>query len=189
MILNLDDSVLPPLIRYVSRMGNQSAEPARRFRINPIEVAIFTVIAAIFVKSAYSLFYQADGFQPVALTPMTANPISEGRAPASANKVQFSEVELNCNPALLQEQEITAAKIRLVGSFCGDKIGAEGKNLSKTSVVNQSNKAIATVFTDVNAGKFSTDYIPLNTGRNLIHVEFSYADGKVIAKDVAVNKN
>jgi hypothetical protein len=39
------------------------------------------------------------------------------------------------------------------------------------------------------AGKFTTDYIPLTPGKNPIHLEFSYMDGKTFKQDYAINKN
>ena len=56
-------------------------------------------------------------------------------------------------------------------------------------MVNSANKYSATVFTDVSSQKFSTDYIPLVSGRNAIHVEFSYQGGKTFSRDLALERN
>ncbi|MGZ3707368.1 MAG: hypothetical protein ACXWPM_00700, partial [Bdellovibrionota bacterium] len=54
----------------------------RRFKTNPVEIVIFSVVSLIFINSLYNLFYDHQGFHPAALSPMAANPTSEGRAPA-----------------------------------------------------------------------------------------------------------
>jgi hypothetical protein len=159
---------------------------ARRYRVNPVEVAIFSIVTLIFLNSVYNLFYDRQGFNPTALAPMSANPVSEGRAPASVNQA-FANLEVKCGSN--GEQETTAAKVRLTGTLCGVNAGTEGSKLVKTQIVNNANRFTATVFTDLSVGKFSTDYIPLNTGKNPIHVEFTFQGGKQLANDVIVNKN
>jgi hypothetical protein len=172
-----------------SPLPNQ-APPAhiKRFRANPVELAIFSVITLIFFNSVYNLFFDQQGFHPAALKPMAATPISEGRAPASAAQ-SLVNVDLRCdgNP----DKDTTASKVRLTGALCGDgrQPASDATLLVKTHVVNTANQFAATVFTDVNTGKFSTDYIPLNLGRNPIHLEFTYRDGKVATQDLNVVKN
>lgn len=160
----------------------------KRFRANPVELAIFSVISLIFFNSVYNLFYDQQGFHPAALTPMSANPISEGRSPASTSQA-FVNVDVRCdgNP----DKDTTATKVRLTGALCADgRVPAsDTTSLVKTQVINNANKFTATVFTDVNSGKFSTDYIPLNLGKNPIHLEFSYRSGKVVSQDINVVKN
>jgi hypothetical protein len=171
---------------------NSAVNPSkiRRFRSNPVEVAIFSVITLIFFNSVYNLFWDQQGFHPAALAPMVANPISEsgGRSPASASQA-FVNVDVKCDTNA--DQDTTATKVRMTGTLCGDgrAPASDGSKLVKTMVVNNANKFNATVFTDVNAGKFSTDYIPLNLGKNPIHLEFTYRDGKVISQDINVVKN
>jgi hypothetical protein len=162
----------------------------RRFRTNPVELAIFSVVTLIFVNSLYNLFYDRANFKPTALAPMAANPISESnpRSPASTASVSaqaFLNVDVRCEAP--QDQDTNASKVRLTGPLCG--AGAvDGKDLLKAQVVNNANKFNATVFTDLNAGKFSTDYIPLNTGKNPIKLEFSYRGGRVVTQELSVVK-
>lgn len=162
----------------------------QRFRTNPVEIAIFSVITLVFFNSVYHLVYDPGGFQPAALAPMAANPVSEGRATATAGQV-FANIDVRCdgNP----DQDTTAGKVRFTGAFCdggrAPASAAETDQLTQVSVVNSANKFTATVFTDVSAGKYSTDYIPLNLGKNPIHLEFSYRGGKVVGQDLTVVKN
>lgn len=165
-------------------MANASQAPqARRFKINPVELAIFSVVTLIFLNSVYNLFYDRQGFHPTTLAPMASKPTTEGRAPASVSRL-FPNLEVQCekNP----EQETTAAKVRLTGTLCGIGAGDAASKLVSTQIVNHANRFSATVFTDVSAGKFSTDYIPLNAGRNSIRVEFTYQGGKTVAHDLNV---
>jgi hypothetical protein len=160
----------------------------KRFRANPVELAIFSVITLIFFNSVYNLFYDQQGFRPAALTPMAATPVSEGRTPASVTQA-FANMDLRCDDNA--DRDTTAVKVRLTGSICGDgrAPAADATSLVKTMVVNTANKFAATVFTDVSGGKYSTDYIPLNLGKNPIRLEFSYRDGKVVTQELNVVKN
>jgi hypothetical protein len=159
----------------------------KRFRTNPVEVAIFSVITLVFFNSVYHLFYDQGGFKPAALAPMAANPISEGNSQAPATQ-PFVNVDVRCDANA--DQDTTAAKVRLVGALCDSgRNPASVGQLAKVTVINTANRFTATVFTDVNAGKYSTDYIPLNLGKNPIHLEFTYRDGKTVDQQVNVIKN
>jgi hypothetical protein len=160
----------------------------RRFRSNPVELAIFAVITLIFFNSVYNLFYDQQGFHPATLTPMVANPVSEGRSPASVSQVYINvEVRCDSNP----DRDTTASKARITGTLCGDgRVPAsDSSELAKTTVTNAANNFVATVFADTASGKFSTDYIPLNLGKNPIHLEFSYRNGNTVTQDINVVKN
>jgi hypothetical protein len=174
-------------------MAQTTSHP--RFRVNPVELAIFSVVCLILINSIYNLVYDRESFRATSLTPMVANPVSEagrapaatvaGAAPAVGQHASFLNLDLKCDGAA--DHETGAGKVRLTGSLCGINPG-DGATLAKTSVVNGANRFTATVFTDVNAGKYSTDYIPLNTGKNPIHLEFSYRGGKVVSQDITVTR-
>jgi hypothetical protein len=188
----------------------------RRFRSNPVEIAIFSVITLVFCNSIYSLFNDGGSFQTSALTPMAANPVSEGRSPASAaaNRASFANLDVACAAAvpasppnkdgkdgddaesendtpatgrapasLAEAQTVSAAKVRLTGAFCG---ATDPSQLTQITIVNKANKFAAAVFSDVNTGKYSTDYIPLNAGKNPIRVDFAYRDGKTVSRELDV---
>lgn len=160
----------------------------RRYRVNPVEIVILLTIAGVFLNSAYDLFYSSQGFHPAALKPMAANPVSEGRSPASITS-SFLSADVACGTNT--DRETSASKIRLSGPLCGTDHSAEHQEsdpLLRATVLNEANQFSATVFTDAASGKFSTDYIPLSAGKNQIKVEFSYKSGKVISQDVAFNK-
>lgn len=167
-------------------MGNNTP---RQFKTNPVEIAIFLAVTTVFVNSVYKLFYESPNFKATALTKMEGNPTSEGRVLASSaqNSQSFLNLDLKCEAQ--SDQETLASKVRLSGTLCGTDVQTDGGKLMKTLVSNTSNKFNATVFTDVNAGKYSTDYIPLNSGKNLIHIEFTYRDGKVVGQDFSITKN
>jgi hypothetical protein len=164
-----------------------SSQNTRRFRVNPVELAIFSIVTLIFLNSVYNLFYDRQGFHATALAPMAANPISEGRTPASVPR-SFQNLDLKCEmPA--GDQDTQAAKVRLNGTLCGSTIGMDETKLIKTQVTNIANKFTATVFTDLSSSKYSTDYIPLNAGKNPVHIEFFYQGGKQVTRDLTINKN
>lgn len=165
-------------------------EPARRFRINPVELAVFSVVTMIFISSVYNLIYDRPGFRPTALSPMSANPLSEGRSPASAQTQNFANIEFSCQAA--DEMPTAASKARLSGAFCGRSPAGEGagsERVLKVTAVNSANRFQATVFSDTAAAKFSTDYIPLNSGRNPIVIEFHYSGGRRSSHEVVIHRN
>ena len=170
-------------------------ESKRRFRVNPIEVTIFAVISLIFVKSGYSLLYTHDGFDPVALSASAEDPIAPntGRTPASAmlNAKSFGDVKIGCEADKV-EQSVSAKKIRLIGSLCAGTENAVEEtplNVKKINVVNTSAKVAATVFPDYTNQKFSTDYITLAQGKNVIYVEYEFKDGKTLGREFNIMKN
>jgi hypothetical protein len=171
-------------------------QETRRFRINPVEMIILATISGVFLNSIYHLFYDPNGFHPAALQNMAANPVSEGRSPASVSGA-FQSAEMTCtdNP----ERATSASKIRILGPICngtGPSAGApDTANVNPTSdplirtvVMNETNKFSATVFTDSVMSKFSTDYIPLSPGKNQVKVEFAYKSGKTVTQDLAFSK-
>ena len=164
-------------------MGTQ--QRTRHFKINPVELAIFSGVSLIFLNSVYNLFYDHGGFHPKALEPMASNPISEGRSPASISPL-FMMVELKCEPSL--ERQTSANKLRLTGDLCGASTPSDLSKLVKTQIFNASNHFTATVFTDTASSKFSTDYIPLAAGKNLVRVEFQFQGGRTISQDLNVDR-
>ena len=168
----------------------QSKEPFR-FRANPVELFTLAVISGLFCQSLYRLFYESRDFTPAALKPMAANPISEfPRTPASG-ATSFSTIEVPCALSRNgpQDQEITAEKIRLAGFFCGMEGITAGAQLSKIAVLNSANQFGATVSLDMGSSKFTTDFIPLAPGKNPIHLEFFYSDGKTVTQDLSFSRN
>ena len=160
---------------------------SKRFRINPVELAIFSVVTLMCLNSVYNLFYDSQGFHATALAPMAASPVTEtGRSPASI-KQAFVNLDVGCE--METTKDLLATKVRLTGPICGNSVGAESAKLLKTQITNNANKFAATVFTDLTSNKYSTDYIPLNQGANPIHVEFVYQGGRVVTQNLTVNKN
>jgi len=156
----------------------------RRYRANPVEFVILLIITTIFVNSVYNLFYQHPGYKANALRPLASTPISEGRAPASVSQSLIS-LDLTCEGSV--DKTTTASKIRVKGPLCGSDTTSAERSLIKTQIANTSNQFNATVFTD--GTQFSTDYLPLNPGKNTIHVEFSYRNGETYSKDILVTKD
>jgi hypothetical protein len=148
--------------------------PTRRFKINPVEVGIFSVVALIFVNSVYNLFYEVPTLSGTPLAQVANTDPSDLRAPASQS---FFNVDIKCE-GVSAPQETQASKVRLSGPLCGSDQKADLVRQIKMQIQNVANKYAATVFTDVSTGRFSTDYIPLNAGKNSIHVEFQFPSGQ-----------
>jgi hypothetical protein len=110
----------------------------KRFRINPVEIAVFAVVGLIFVKSGNNLVYSHEGFEPAALTATAQDPIRiKDRNPASVAPAQsnFSEVKIGCDPSAVTAS-VTSNKIRLIGSVCkpvetGDQAKADANKDSE----------------------------------------------------------
>jgi hypothetical protein len=152
--------------------------------LNPVEFAIFALVAAGFGLSGYRLFQDREGFETAMLAPMSSNPVSESRNPASAPLV--SHVDFSCDSK--QEVHVTASKVRINGPICGASPAESAEGL-KTSIVNSSNQFIATVFTNSKEGRFSTDYIPLNPEKNSIRIQFSGQAGKTLSHELTLIKD
>jgi hypothetical protein len=121
---------------------------------------------------------------------MHANPISEGRSPSSTTFLNQT-LNIDCKKlATGTSEELTSAsKIRLVGALCGlQEPGIEAARRPRILVTNLANQFSATVFADKSSDKFSTDYIPLNTGKNTLHLEFNYNQGQTVSLEINVNK-
>lgn len=158
-----------------------------RFRINPIELGIFLISFMFFFNSLYNLFYNQTPFHPTALTTMNANPTSEGRALASAPQ-PLMNLTIHCD----ESNKITqATKVRLKGPLCGlSPILSQLQEevlIVKATVTNRTNHYESAVFSDLSNQTFSTEYIPLNSGKNEIHLEFAYTNNNLFEHDFIIS--
>src|SRR4051812_4439821 len=96
-----------------------SHQKVRRFRANPVEVAIFSVITLVFFHSVYSLFYETPVDYPAIFSNSVASTAVKGRSPASVpSSSSLMALNVQCdNPA--DAQDITASKVRITGFLCG----------------------------------------------------------------------
>lgn len=166
-----------------------------------IEMGIFTVISLIFFNSVYQLFSDGKFSGEVARQTIEVKPSGRSLASKStesgpnvsieniATSGSSSPYETLCKPSgeLLETQ---AAKIRIVGPFCGHPTHlAQPKTNTETETIdsdanlkieNSRNKFAATVFSDFENGKFSTDFIPVEVGTNKIIMEFQYKKSRKV---------
>ena len=159
----------------------------RRFRMNPVELAIFSLISLVFFNSVYNLFYDRRGYHATTAVQIADSSIGENRAIASAPTSSFQNLDIKCEPTTTLNT--TAEKIRLLGPLCGRGTKGSAAAVTKITIINTANSKPATVFIDESKGKFSTDYIPLKAGPNPIHMEFIYKSGNQVAPELTVNKN
>lgn len=157
----------------------------QKYRINPIELVIFGVVSLMLFHSLYNLFYEKHVLESGTLTATSEDHSTTDRALASTQS--FQNFEIKCLPRL--ENDTQAAKIRLTGPLCGlVNESQHSAKLVKTQVTNQTNRFSATVFTDLSAGKFSTDYIPLDAGKNQILIEFIFDHAKTFKQETVINR-
>jgi len=143
-------------------------------KVSPIEVVIFLAITAISFYSAYRLMNES-----VELNPSTLQTASRDRSPAG-QRSSLEMIKIGCNPS--EHYKTSAAQIQLNGSLCG----VNEKNLIKADIVNMSNQFHATVFSQSDSNQFSTDYIPLNAGENIIQTNFIDPNGKTFSQQIVI---
>ena len=170
------------------------AQRVRRFRANPVEVAIFSIVTLVFTHSVYSLFYDTQSFYPgsfMSRSYASAPPsrdIASASASLSALTGAASQLELDFKCEGSVTQETGASKVRISGPLCGMNETSTAGRLVRATIENKKNQFQATVFTDIYHGKFSTDYIPIETGDNQIKLEFRYFDGSSSVAEVTLKK-
>ncbi len=175
-----------------------SQRNSRRFRINPVELAIFAGVTLIFVNSVYNLLYErpAGGFTPMLTRGKAPGETGlSGRFPASIERRKteakpvslLARAEISCEDS--QNHKTSAAKLQLGGSLCGSQTAEDTQKLLKTEIVNTANHYTATVFADNKGVRFTTDYIQLVDGINPIKVDFFYKDGRTVSKTLAIARD
>lgn len=172
---------------------------ARRFRANPIEVAIFSVIMLVFTHSVYSLFYDnqalytadiAHHYRQIA-SARTAS-TATNRTPSSAEGTSHHVIDLDFKCQTQMNFQTTASKVRIVGPICSpdsdsvEDSSTSSQKWSNAVVKNQRNSFQATLFPDFTHGKFSTDYIPLEEGENKLKLEFTYPNESTIQSELTL---
>ena len=155
-------------------------------RFNPVELVIFAIVASGFGFSAYRLIHERPAVESGILAPMASNPVSGTQRQPAAIAPLFGHVQFGCKGG--EEQAVKASKIRITGPICGLEASGEKAQVVSATVVNAANQFHATVFTDIGAGKFSTDYIPLNAEKNSIRVQFKFKSGKTASHDLVIQK-
>ncbi len=154
-----------------------------RFRINPVELTLFSVISLIFCHSIYNLFHDFSSFQPTALAKMHSNPIFERRSLASISN--FSEtIHIRCD----QTHEITKiSKIRIVSPLCGLSEEQKETQAIKVSIKNTTSNFEVTGFIDDLKSEFYTEFIPLMTGINSIRIEITYKNNQIFKQELVIS--
>ncbi|MBI4925399.1 MAG: hypothetical protein HY843_05695 [Bdellovibrio sp.] len=151
-----------------------------RYKINPVEIVIFSVVALIFLNSVYSLFNDSTSFNELKLATK-----DENRQPASYKVLE--NLMVNCENT---HQSIASERIRITGPLCGiEQLSQGNQKFLNTKIVNTANSYSATVFIEENAKKFQTDYIPLATGSNKIKIEHLYSSGVNYTQEIEIIKN
>lgn len=146
------------------------------------------VLAGFLAHAGYKLVGGASEIRPL-------RSVEEGllgRLPASVGGVKDPSAvrgaslsishELNCSAS--ETVEIGASRMRLAGALCGSH-GTMDPPV-KPVVRNTANESKGSVFVDLTAGRFLTDYLVLAPGENKIEIEFPYSGGRTFKKKLTV---
>jgi len=165
-------------------MSNKELKETSNNTLNPIEVGVFTVLILFFIYSVYTLFYgwqESYSDQLNTIEPLTQN----GNRSLASFSSSFFHLEVPCEKSFTETT--SAKKVRILGHICG--INQSKNKLIKTEIINKSNNNLATVFTDTHSKKYSTDYIPLDKGQNVINLKFYYYGGKTVSNQIILTAN
>lgn len=166
----------------------------RSFRVNPIEVVIFSTVAAVFAHSVYRLFSESDSLELTALTQpselRSRAPASIGGSTAQTGQQALSLVNIGCQSEFTQTA--ISPKVRVQGTLCRatdpGKPGEMTLKLSKVTVKNLTHPFEATVFIDSLTQGFVTDYITLQDGANELKIQRTFDDGKIFEQKITLQK-
>lgn len=160
----------------------------KRLRINPIEFIVFSIVAAIFFHSVYKLLFDWTGIQKVSLKdpPLSESvlhsslPLDPERGPAALQERSFSQLEMDCLSENIEKTR--TSKIRITGPVCRGNFLSKNARLINTEIINSSTQVKASVFSFDNKTRFSSDYVYLNRGDNVIQFKFTYSGGKIVTR-------
>ena len=172
-----------------------------RFRINPIELGIFSTVVLVFLNSAYHLVEEGSELSLAALSPAHERPSIQSRGPAglrSKGGKTLADTQIQCGK--MPQQTTEASKMRLTGEIClpTPPIGPampryrdrpESSPIFKEGEIRVSqNGHAAHLFIDPDTGKYVTDYIPLVEGLNDIQISFTFqpTEGKRLVETQSV---
>lgn len=174
-------SVLPP------------PKETKKKRVNAVEVAVLSVVASMCALSLVQLLRNPPdlGASLGASAPERglASQVVRENVVAQARARSALSLEINQCNASLEQPPTTAARARLSGLLCGYDPAGSTSQLLSTHISNLKSGYTATVFTDLRAGRFSTEYIPLTDGANVLSIHFKYEGGKSFKKEIEITKN
>jgi hypothetical protein len=174
-------------------------------RFGSVEIGIFAVVSMVFLNSTYSFLTGGphgltgggripanEGRQNTATSSQSAPHSSR----SSDNFIQMAAYETKCKKTG-ESFETTASKLQISGLICGKALPVAVRDpATSTTTPDATTKAVkpsgpvakiqhlgtgfeAEIFPDISQAqvRFSTDYIQLNHGMNLIRLEF-FGSGK-----------
>lgn len=172
-------------------------------KLNALEMAIFSAVCLVFLNSVYRLFMDGRLMGDPSRTPVAKQEtVTQTKSEPVAGFVPY---ETKCQPSG-EIFETSATKVRILGPFCGAAVNNPGRQIAATDdevasttaakpltlqlleykIENTTNHYVATVFSDPGSGKFSTDFVPLESGSNKLVMEFKYKGGRVFPVELTV---
>lgn len=149
-----------------------------RFRINPVEILLFSLLNGVCIYSAYDLIYE---------TPKLARGQFYEKAyflnrSIAQTEVSHENIDIGCgkNQILLKTR---TTGIRLQGKTCEQR-------LTRVKVTHeiQNQSDAATVFANFTSGEFVTEYMTLKNGINTFHINYYHEDHTVTVRQMIVEK-
>lgn len=160
----------------------KKSSPGPQGLINPFEKMILTLSVLGTLASFYTYLKSDRTIHPHLLTQIRSNPLSEGRKLASLSHGSLKTLEFQCFKP--QDLIVHSKKVRIIGHIC-NAFGSLGnpQQLLSSQINNTTHPFEATVFAVTDSAEFSTDYIPLALGENILHFEFSFSDQPTFSTD------
>lgn len=161
------------------------SEGKRRFRINPIELLIFSVVSLVFLNSLYKLFYDWDRFQPQPLAgDITPIAVKQTNRSIASEESGFALWNLaSCDTFENETPSRGKSHLKIAeGLMCGldpDKPNEIPKAIEVIPMDENREKPIgdkATIFQNTLGKNFTTDLIRIDPNHDTnILIRFQYA--------------
>lgn len=154
-----------------------------------IELGIFALFSLVFLNSLYG--WIAGNFLPE----KAKEPAYRSIASSPEGITESYSLQCQGKPESLKTR---SHKLRILGAYCGlvpisrnddrSVAAVNQKILKELRVTNKTTAYSATIFSDNFNRRFSTDFIPLQSGKNTIEIGFQYETGDTYDSQIFVEK-
>ena len=160
-----------------------------RFITRFIEYIILNLVLMIFFHSIYHVVYKNENFNLNVFSKFFH--FIENHPKEKKRKISFLVIDVSCETEI---KKITQAnQIRIQGSLCSTQKKSQRniaslKEKNEITVLNEKNHFLATIFKKKNKKQYSTDYISIEPGINLIHISMIDSHGNEIQQKIEIIK-
>jgi hypothetical protein len=154
-----------------------------------IEYLLLTLVLSILSHCIFQLFEEYDHSR-ISILSKLFNP-TEDHSKMKKRKNSSIVLDISCEKEIKKTTQ--ANKIRLRGSLCDFKSKPQRnttsfKEKNQITILNEKNHFLATVFKKTNKRKYSTDYIEVDSGVNLINISMINSYGDKIEQKIEIIK-